>query len=107
MTPVLTKPSILIPLQQVINAHQLLLEYEEAVAPTISDPLHDILEDLGEAATLEDLLGVQMIESAVDLEEAKKTEILLTVSSKKSFNDKAKKSLAQSLYIHAKHMITT
>ena len=99
----LTKPSILIPAQEVVDAHQLFLEYEEAISPDHTDPLHDVLEELGEVATLEDLVGKSKIE--LDGEEAKKTEILLTLSSKETFVDESKKSSAQSLYIRTKHMI--
>ena len=37
---------------------QLLLEHQDAIAPDHNDPLHELLEDLGEAPSVEALIGM-------------------------------------------------
>lgn len=36
---------------------QLVLEHKEAIAPEASDPLHELLEDLGDVPDMESLIG--------------------------------------------------
>ena len=36
---------------------QLLLQHSDTIAPDNDDPLHDLLMDLGEAPTIDELLG--------------------------------------------------
>jgi len=38
--------------------HALMLMYQDQIAPKSSDPLHDLLEDLGPAPTVASLLGI-------------------------------------------------
>ena len=40
-----------------IDTHRNLLEHQDAVAPDPHDPLHEILEDLGEIPDMEELIG--------------------------------------------------
>ncbi len=51
----------------------MLLEHQDAIAPDHNDPLHELLEDLGEAPTVETLLGKlafrQLIESSLSFSE--------------------------------------
>lgn len=36
---------------------QLLLDHQDAIAPEHNDPIHELLEDLGEVPTIESLIG--------------------------------------------------
>lgn len=36
---------------------QLLLDHQDAIAPEHNDPIHELLEDLGEVPTVESLIG--------------------------------------------------
>lgn len=36
---------------------QLLLDHQDAVAPEHNDPIHELLDDLGEVPTIESLIG--------------------------------------------------
>ncbi|XP_063051320.1 ras GTPase-activating-like protein IQGAP2 [Engraulis encrasicolus] len=83
----LSKPIIYISVDEIINTHSLVLEHREAISPDQNDPLHEILEDLGEVPDVESLLG----EGAVDpndpskestLSQLAKTEISLTLTNK-------------------------
>ena len=56
----LTKPVIYISVAEVCSTHQLLLEHRDAIAPDPSDPLHDVLNQLGNTPTIEEFLGVWM-----------------------------------------------
>ena len=40
---------------------QLLLEHQDAIAPDHNDPLHELLEDLGEAPSVEALIGMKLL----------------------------------------------
>uniref|UniRef100_A0A8B9GHG5 IQ motif containing GTPase activating protein 3 n=1 Tax=Amazona collaria TaxID=241587 RepID=A0A8B9GHG5_9PSIT len=51
------KPVIYITVGELINTHKLLLEHQDSIAPQHGDPLHALLEDLGELPTLQFLLG--------------------------------------------------
>ena len=52
-----TKPVIYISIQEMIDTHKLLLVHENAIAPDVNDVLHELLEDLGDVASVEELLG--------------------------------------------------
>ena len=55
----LTKPVIYITVQEVCDTHALLLEHREEIAgPDPNDPLHELLDDLGNAPSPESLLGM-------------------------------------------------
>ncbi|KAF2982509.1 hypothetical protein EK904_014265 [Melospiza melodia maxima] len=53
----LTKPVIYISIGEIINTHTLLLDHQDAIAPEHSDPIHELLDDLGEVPTIESLIG--------------------------------------------------
>uniref|UniRef100_A0AAY4DR17 IQ motif containing GTPase activating protein 1 n=1 Tax=Denticeps clupeoides TaxID=299321 RepID=A0AAY4DR17_9TELE len=53
----LTKPVIYISIGEIINTHTLLLDHQDAIAPEHNDPIHELLEDLGEVPTIESLIG--------------------------------------------------
>lgn len=41
----------------VVAVAQLLLDHQDAIAPEHNDPIHELLEDLGEVPTVESLIG--------------------------------------------------
>ncbi|XP_027601177.1 ras GTPase-activating-like protein IQGAP1 isoform X2 [Pipra filicauda] len=53
----LTKPVIYISIGEIINTHTLLLDHQDAIAPEHNDPIHELLDDLGEVPTIESLIG--------------------------------------------------
>ncbi|XP_066466248.1 ras GTPase-activating-like protein IQGAP3 [Tiliqua scincoides] len=53
----IAKPVVYITAGELINTHKLLLEHRVSVAPDPRDPLHELLEDLGELPTLQSLVG--------------------------------------------------
>ena len=52
-----TKPVIYMSIQEMIDTHKLLLEHENAIASDVTDVLHELLEDIGDVATVEEILG--------------------------------------------------
>lgn len=52
-----TKPVIYISVQEICDTHTLLLEHKDEIAPDSNDPLHELLDDLGDAPCVEALLG--------------------------------------------------
>lgn len=82
----ITKPVIYISIQEIVDTHQLLLEHQDSVAPENNDPLHELLEDLGEVPSGHELLGVEIgdnesLEEQIHAQLAK-TEITLTLTNK-------------------------
>ncbi|XP_043409830.1 ras GTPase-activating-like protein IQGAP1 [Prionailurus bengalensis] len=78
-----TKPVIYISIGEIINTHTLLLDHQDAIAPEHNDPIHELLDDLGEVPTIESLIG----ESAGNLNDPNKevlakTEVSLTLTNK-------------------------
>ncbi|XP_040854412.1 ras GTPase-activating-like protein IQGAP3 isoform X2 [Ochotona curzoniae] len=51
------KPVVYITVGELVNTHRLLLEHQDWIAPDHRDPLHELLEDLGELPTVSDLIG--------------------------------------------------
>lgn len=79
-----TKPAIYISVQEICDTHTLLLDHKDEIAPDPNDPLHELLDDLGDAPSVEALLGES---SGVNGEEgltaqSAKTEIYLTLTNK-------------------------
>uniref|UniRef100_A0A8C4SXS3 IQ motif containing GTPase activating protein 3 n=1 Tax=Erpetoichthys calabaricus TaxID=27687 RepID=A0A8C4SXS3_ERPCA len=58
----LNKPVIYITLEELINTHRLLLEHQDSIAPDHDDPLHELLDDLGEVPTVQSLIGESMVQ---------------------------------------------
>lgn len=52
-----TKPIIYMSTQEICDTHQLLLEHQEVITTDNSDPLHELLEDLGDAPSITALMG--------------------------------------------------
>ncbi|KAF4530744.1 hypothetical protein B566_EDAN007965 [Ephemera danica] len=74
----IVKPTILIPLQEIWETHQLLLQYEDELAPNVNDPLHQLLEDLGPLTMVRKLLGGSSGDGFIP-----KGDLLLTLSNSK------------------------
>ena len=53
----IARPIVYISAQELCDTHRLLLEYESAVAPARDDPLHQVLEELGDQPSLDGVLG--------------------------------------------------
>ncbi|XP_001364413.1 ras GTPase-activating-like protein IQGAP1 isoform X1 [Monodelphis domestica] len=78
-----TKPVIYISIGEIINTHTLLLDHQDAIAPEHNDPIHELLDDLGEVPTIESLIG----EGSGNLNDPNKevlakTEVSLTLTNK-------------------------
>ncbi|XP_072167571.1 ras GTPase-activating-like protein IQGAP1 [Diadema setosum] len=87
-----SKPIVFISVKEIIDTHALLLENLEVLAPEKSDPLHELLGDLEEVPSVEDILGEipsdlpeQQIETLV--QNMAKTEISLTLTNKFEIHD--------------------
>uniref|UniRef100_A0A3B3T8H4 IQ motif containing GTPase activating protein 1 n=1 Tax=Paramormyrops kingsleyae TaxID=1676925 RepID=A0A3B3T8H4_9TELE len=79
----LTKPVIYISIGEIINTHTLLLDHQDAIAPEHNDPIHELLEDLGEVPTIESLIGESPLPSGDPNKETMgKTEVSLTLTNK-------------------------
>ncbi|XP_013931841.1 PREDICTED: ras GTPase-activating-like protein IQGAP3 [Thamnophis sirtalis] len=83
----ITKPVVYITVGELVNTHKLLLEHQPSLAPDPQDPLHGLLQDLGEVPTVASLLGHSLAQGATGAwEEASsqlsRTEVSLTLSGK-------------------------
>ncbi|NWV59762.1 IQGA1 protein, partial [Malurus elegans] len=80
----LTKPVIYISIGEIINTHTLLLDHQDAIAPEHNDPIHELLDDLGEVPTIESLIGWEGSGNVNDpnREMLAKTEVSLTLTNK-------------------------
>ncbi|KAF1408900.1 Ras GTPase-activating-like protein IQGAP1, partial [Spheniscus magellanicus] len=80
----LTKPIIYISIGEIINTHTLLLDHQDAIAPEHNDPIHELLDDLGEVPTIESLIGREGSGNVNDpnREMLAKTEVSLTLTNK-------------------------
>ncbi|XP_032089812.1 ras GTPase-activating-like protein IQGAP3 isoform X1 [Thamnophis elegans] len=83
----ITKPVVYITVGELVNTHKLLLEHQPSLAPDPQDPLHGLLQDLGEVPTVASLLGHSLAQGATGAwEEAvsqlSRTELSLTLSGK-------------------------
>ncbi|NXE57074.1 IQGA1 protein, partial [Casuarius casuarius] len=79
----LTKPIIYISIGEIINTHTLLLDHQDAIAPEHNDPIHELLDDLGEVPTIESLIGEGSGNvNDPNKEMLAKTEVSLTLTNK-------------------------
>ncbi|KAM5129461.1 ras GTPase-activating-like protein IQGAP3 [Mantella aurantiaca] len=105
------KPVIYITVGELIDTHKLLLEHQDAIAPDHKDPIHELLEDLGELPTVQSLIG----ESTSNLHDAaseqaltqlRKLEMSLTLTNKfDMIESNAEEMDTQSLLLSTKHML--
>ncbi|NXO56849.1 IQGA1 protein, partial [Aramus guarauna] len=79
----LTKPVIYISIGEIVNTHTLLLDHQDAIAPEHNDPIHELLEDLGDVPTIESLIGEGSGNvNDPNWETLAKTEVSLTLTNK-------------------------
>ncbi|XP_051776174.1 ras GTPase-activating-like protein IQGAP1 [Erpetoichthys calabaricus] len=103
----LTKPVIYITIGEIINTHTLLLDHQDAIAPEHNDPIHELLEDLGEVPTIESLIGEGTLPPGDPNKEImSKTEVSLTLTNKFDVpgNENAEMD-ARTLMVNTKRLI--
>ncbi|MEQ2204962.1 Ras GTPase-activating-like protein iqgap1, partial [Xenoophorus captivus] len=102
-----TKPVIYISIGEIINTHTLLLDHQDAIAPEHNDPIHELLEDLGEVPTVESLIGENPLppdDPNKDL--MGKTEVSLTLTNKFDVPGEANTEMdAKTLLLNTKRLI--
>ncbi|XP_021105110.1 ras GTPase-activating-like protein IQGAP3 isoform X2 [Heterocephalus glaber] len=103
-TVAVAKPMVYITVGELINTHRLLLEHQDWIAPYHQDPLHQLLEDLGELPTVSDLIGES---TAADRHpDLSKLEVSLTLISKFEGPEAAADGTrARSLLLSTKQML--
>ena len=62
----LTKPAIYISVQEICDTHTLLLDHRDEIAPDPNDPLHELLDDLGDAPNVESMLGKTSLDALLN-----------------------------------------
>uniref|UniRef100_A0A3B3B8M7 IQ motif containing GTPase activating protein 1 n=1 Tax=Oryzias melastigma TaxID=30732 RepID=A0A3B3B8M7_ORYME len=93
-----TKPVIYISIGEIVNTHTLLLDHQDAIAPEHNDPIHELLEDLGEVPTVESLIGKGGTGC--------KTEVSLTLANKFDVPGEANVEMdARTLLLNTKRLI--
>nr|XP_018671818.1 IQ motif containing GTPase activating protein homologue isoform X1 [Ciona intestinalis] len=112
----LVKPVIFISLKEILDTHKLLLEHEDEVASDASDPIHEMLEELGEVPDIASLIGTNMLKSPRKGEpggvqpteeqrtELLKTEISLTLASKVEIKEDDESDI-KNLILRTKRMV--
>ncbi|XP_036297872.1 ras GTPase-activating-like protein IQGAP3 isoform X1 [Pipistrellus kuhlii] len=99
-----SKPTVYITVGELVNTHRLLLEHQDWIAPDHRDPLHELLEDLGELPTVPDLVGENVAaDGSVDLS---KLEVSLTLTNKfEGLETDAEDTSARSLLRSTKQLL--
>uniref|UniRef100_A0A665WQ04 IQ motif containing GTPase activating protein 1 n=1 Tax=Echeneis naucrates TaxID=173247 RepID=A0A665WQ04_ECHNA len=102
-----TKPVIYISIGEIINTHTLLLDHQDAIAPEHNDPIHELLEDLGEVPTVESLIGENPLPPDDPNKELMgKTEVSLTLTNKFDVPGEANTEMdAKTLLLNTKRLI--
>uniref|UniRef100_A0AAQ4QAR5 IQ motif containing GTPase activating protein 1 n=1 Tax=Gasterosteus aculeatus aculeatus TaxID=481459 RepID=A0AAQ4QAR5_GASAC len=102
-----TKPVIYISIGEIINTHTLLLDHQDAIAPEHNDPIHELLEDLGEVPTVESLIGENPLPpDDPNKEQMGKTEVSLTLTNKFDVPGEANVEMdARTLLLNTKRLI--
>ncbi|XP_048213464.1 ras GTPase-activating-like protein IQGAP3 isoform X2 [Perognathus longimembris pacificus] len=98
------KPIVYITVGELVSTHKLLLEHQDWIAPDHRDPLHQLLEDLGELPTVPDLIGENIAaDGHMDLS---KLEVSLTLTNKfEGLETDTDDTSAQSLLLSTKQML--
>ncbi|KAB5525981.1 hypothetical protein PHYPO_G00146450 [Pangasianodon hypophthalmus] len=101
------KPVIYISIGEIINTHTLLLDHQDAIAPEHNDPIHELLEDLGEVPTIESLIGENPLPpDDPNKEMMGKTEVSLTLTNKFDVPGEANAETdAKTLLLNTKRLI--
>ncbi|NWZ86629.1 IQGA1 protein, partial [Poecile atricapillus] len=103
----LTKPVIYISIGEIINTHTLLLDHQDAIAPEHNDPIHELLDDLGEVPTIESLIGEGSGNvNDPNREMLAKTEVSLTLTNKFDVRDDENAEMdARTILLNTKRLI--
>ncbi|XP_064244484.1 ras GTPase-activating-like protein IQGAP1 isoform X1 [Passer domesticus] len=103
----LTKPVIYISIGEIINTHTLLLDHQDAIAPEHNDPIHELLDDLGEVPTIESLIGEGSGNvNDPNREMLAKTEVSLTLTNKFDVPDDENAEMdARTILLNTKRLI--
>ncbi|XP_072004464.1 ras GTPase-activating-like protein IQGAP1 [Engystomops pustulosus] len=103
----LTKPVIYISIGEIVNTHTLLLDHQDAIAPEHNDPIHELLDDLGEVPTIESLIGEGPGSSPDSGKESlAKTEVSLTLTNKfEVLGDENAEKDARTILLNTKRLI--
>ncbi|KAK7802586.1 hypothetical protein U0070_010670 [Myodes glareolus] len=98
------KPVVYITVGELISTHRLLLEHQDQLAPDHQDPLHQLLEDLGEPPSISDLMGENTAtDGHIDLS---RLEVSLTLTNKfEGLEADADHTGSQSLLLSTKQML--
>ncbi|KAK2148244.1 hypothetical protein LSH36_507g01001 [Paralvinella palmiformis] len=101
----ITKPIIYISIAEIVDTHKLLLQHKDTIAPDLSDPLHELLDDLGEVTDVGSLIGDSNTDdghhSKVNMG---KTEISLALSNKFEVPEEDQSDV-KSLFLRTKRMV--
>uniref|UniRef100_A0A2K5CUS6 IQ motif containing GTPase activating protein 3 n=1 Tax=Aotus nancymaae TaxID=37293 RepID=A0A2K5CUS6_AOTNA len=98
------KPVVYITVGELVNTHRLLLEHQDCIAPDHQDPLHELLEDLGELPTIPDLIGESI--AAGGHTDLSKLEVSLTLTNKfEGLEADADDSNTRSLLLSTKQLL--
>lgn len=98
------KPMVYITVGELIGTHRLLLEHQDQLAPGHQDPLHQLLEDLGEPPTITDLIGDHVATDGH--EDLSRLEVSLTLTNKfEGLETDADHNSTQSLLLSTKQML--
>ncbi|TRY59997.1 hypothetical protein DNTS_020255 [Danionella cerebrum] len=83
-TLILNRPVIYISIGELINTHKLLLEHQDCLCEGTSDPLQQLLQDLGSVASIQELVGEGHLNPTDPNTEqsSAKMEVSLTLTSK-------------------------
>ncbi|XP_063054723.1 ras GTPase-activating-like protein IQGAP3 [Engraulis encrasicolus] len=84
---ILNKPLVYISITELINTHKLLLEHKDSLCQDSSDPLLELLRDVGRVPSIQDIIGEGVVNAAdpnaeLTLAQYGKLEVSLTLTSK-------------------------
>ncbi|KAM4600495.1 ras GTPase-activating-like protein IQGAP3 [Polymixia lowei] len=108
---VLNKPVIYISISELLNTHQLLLQHQDSLCSSPSDPLRLLLRDLGKVPSLQELVGEPAGNPAEPSSESSwaqysKMEVSLTLTSKFDiFQDSDERPDARGILLSTKQLI--
>ncbi|KAK5873415.1 hypothetical protein PBY51_018458 [Eleginops maclovinus] len=95
---IVNKPVVYISVSELRNTHQLLLEHQQILCPDPSDPLRQLLQDLGSVPSLQELSGDASADGA--------SEVSLTLTNKFDiFNESNDKPDARGLLLSTKQLV--
>ncbi|KAE8588354.1 hypothetical protein XENTR_v10022477 [Xenopus tropicalis] len=107
----MTKPVIYITVGELIDTHKLLVEHQDSIAPDHKDPIHELLEDIGEVPTVQSLIGestsnLSDVGSEQALAPLRKLEMSLTLTNKFDMMESNAEAMdTQGLLLSTKHLL--